>query len=1134
MRKKWTYVAIVSMMLGVAPVFTGCVDTDEPAGLENLRGAKADLLRAKAAVQEALAKVEEANARYRDQETAWLKAKTDYETQVAREKELMNDLLEAQNEIEKQKAEAAYQAYLEELARQKELLDAQLAADLKQAEADMMQAEINLETLRQELELAKISGTEATQAAIAALQADVETAYIKLYGGTLSVTTTTTDSSIWGDQTTTETSTTTVIGAIPEYYYAKKAEQEAMAYQAQGFDCKIVKVMDPKSGIWTGEYEVTPKEEGTDWTGTLAAYVERAQGELEAAQKLLADLETYGDKEVEGTDWKAEVAKLQAEIDKLEQDLSVQLAQLDQAHTTPEYLAAEQAVNGVWKNVGKDKPTGKDAFGEDYKENVNYRKVQVELAGGKTEDQYEVLVEKGAIQILNSAKNKLIAAQKNANDYTFSYEAYQAATPVTDVMKTAIEDAVDALNSKLPTTADPADRYQTPDWEIGFAYAANAKFDWGAKKTSTAEVPATRADEPTEVKTVMDNLNDWIAMVDEATVDPNEEANAQAMIKRAEDKRDNAKKAYEGAYDNWEELVGIVTNEKAHPVSTADFTKSTTNYNNAYKQLNDAIDAWNEAIEVAYTTAEQKVNTDRKLDFMVNAINLHVTAPTGFNESGFKDAWRAIVYNFPSRKTESEFNSLIVESFADGTPNVATVAANFLKELGDYANAQIILNADGRDSDALRAAEDAVTSGTLTYFDAKGEYKGAITTAATAVHNAVWTDSDNATSLNTAIANFNKLAAGYVQLPADSKKQAIHVLIAVPNDKGETSGFENADASLNKYYGSKPDADGKIKYTINVTNITDDEITAATKTKYNNGTNQATGVTYAVEALTKMSRQVFGVDEPRWAPASKDYILGQLEAKKEELGKDSPAYAQYKAMYEASYAAAWFEAEDEVTELQAKIDASKDLQALHDELVAAQAAFKKSIDEQYTANFGELETALAAANTDLAAKQDALDEQEAKFNDIDVAIAKLQAQIAAENELLYTLQTAAWKYLNITWPTESSTDGEGKPVTPETDWSEENGIYEPEEFAEDLQEAIELQKLVVADKEKALALAQAEYDKAAATGYNGVDLATLYVEAAAAKRKTAEEAYTRALEALQRALDVLSGSEAEQPEQPAE
>ena len=368
MRKKWTYVAIVSMMLGVAPVFTGCVDTDEPAGLENLRGAKAELLRAKAAVQEALAKVEEANARYREQETAWLKAKTDYETQVAREKELMNDLLEAQNEIEKQKAEAAYQAYLEELARQKELLDAQLAADLKQAEADMMQAEINLETLRQELELAKISGTEATQATIAALQADVETAYIKLYGGTLSVTTTTTDSSIWGDQTTTETSTTTVIGAIPEYYYAKKAEQEAMAYQAQGFDCKITKV--EVEGEWTGEYKVTPKKGNQNWTGTLSAYVEQARAELDAANKLLTDLETYGDKEVEGTDWKAEVEKLQAEIKKLQADMDVQKAQLNQAHATPEYLAADQAVNGVWKNVGEDRPTGKDAFGDDYEDGL--------------------------------------------------------------------------------------------------------------------------------------------------------------------------------------------------------------------------------------------------------------------------------------------------------------------------------------------------------------------------------------------------------------------------------------------------------------------------------------------------------------------------------------------------------------------------------------------------------------------------------------------------------------------------------------------------------------------------------------------------------------------------------------------
>ena len=93
MRKKWTYVAIVSMMLGVAPVFTGCVDTDEPAGIENLRGAKAELLKAKAELE--LAKIElvkaqaahelananrqQADADYRKAEEEYYRAKTEHE-----------------------------------------------------------------------------------------------------------------------------------------------------------------------------------------------------------------------------------------------------------------------------------------------------------------------------------------------------------------------------------------------------------------------------------------------------------------------------------------------------------------------------------------------------------------------------------------------------------------------------------------------------------------------------------------------------------------------------------------------------------------------------------------------------------------------------------------------------------------------------------------------------------------------------------------------------------------------------------------------------------------------------------------------------------------------------------------------
>lgn len=41
------------MLLGATPVFTGCIDNDEPAGIAELRGAKAELLKAKATVETA-------------------------------------------------------------------------------------------------------------------------------------------------------------------------------------------------------------------------------------------------------------------------------------------------------------------------------------------------------------------------------------------------------------------------------------------------------------------------------------------------------------------------------------------------------------------------------------------------------------------------------------------------------------------------------------------------------------------------------------------------------------------------------------------------------------------------------------------------------------------------------------------------------------------------------------------------------------------------------------------------------------------------------------------------------------------------------------------------------------------------
>ena len=145
MRKKWTYVAVACMLLGTAPVFTGCIDTDEPAGLEDLRGAKSELLRAKAAVEaakvaevqaqaallQAQAKVEEANAVKVQAEAEKIKA----EAAIAQAKA---DYINAKTE----EAKAEAQAVIDENNRIQAEWEANAAVRQAEAEAAIKQAQL--------------------------------------------------------------------------------------------------------------------------------------------------------------------------------------------------------------------------------------------------------------------------------------------------------------------------------------------------------------------------------------------------------------------------------------------------------------------------------------------------------------------------------------------------------------------------------------------------------------------------------------------------------------------------------------------------------------------------------------------------------------------------------------------------------------------------------------------------------------------------------------------------------------------------------------------------------------------------------------------------------------------------------
>lgn len=111
--KKWTYLVASLLLAGTTPLLTGCVDTDEPSGIEELRGAKAELLKAKAAVEAAKVAYVQAEAAYKNAEAEYKKA------QAARElANAENDRLLAEQQIKEAIAKAEEAAYAAELKYQ--------------------------------------------------------------------------------------------------------------------------------------------------------------------------------------------------------------------------------------------------------------------------------------------------------------------------------------------------------------------------------------------------------------------------------------------------------------------------------------------------------------------------------------------------------------------------------------------------------------------------------------------------------------------------------------------------------------------------------------------------------------------------------------------------------------------------------------------------------------------------------------------------------------------------------------------------------------------------------------------------------------------------------------------------------
>ena len=171
--KKWTYLVAAGILLGATPVFTGCIDNDEPEGITVLRGAKAELLKAKASV--AAASVEQikaeaalklAEAEVKKAEAARIQAIADYEAAKAKEMEYKAELANIQNEEARADLENKIKMYAEQRAaaeRAAQAAAAQLEVTLMNLKAQLATQEALYEQALKDLALAKNTLTEAQQ-----------------------------------------------------------------------------------------------------------------------------------------------------------------------------------------------------------------------------------------------------------------------------------------------------------------------------------------------------------------------------------------------------------------------------------------------------------------------------------------------------------------------------------------------------------------------------------------------------------------------------------------------------------------------------------------------------------------------------------------------------------------------------------------------------------------------------------------------------------------------------------------------------------------------------------------------------------------------------------------------------------
>ena len=1076
--KKWTYLVAACMLAGTTPVITGCVDTDEPAGIEQLRGAKAELLQAKAQVE--LAKAEVIKAK-----VAYVNALTREQEAIALQEELNAEKIRLENQLketELQEQQALLQQQLAKIEQEMEEAAKEHEANMIAKEQAVAEAKRAYEVAMQQIAIAQALGRDEDKVTLASLQQAVEDAYAALYEEQRIVTSTTIDNG-FGSTTTTE-----------EYEYLPSLEEQlreasrdlyiATQNKNAGYDTdkngnrvEGFQAGEGENGVWGDSY----------WAETLQAQINQAQADKESKEAALKKLQEFQELSVEDTDWAAQLQELQTEIDALVEQRDQKLVEQGEAEGSAEYLTAWQNVYGVY-NIPENSDITLDKIENAVKNNLNtYAQYYQEGTGTKN--------------ILNEAQNELDAAKRNPEEVEkrLSLPAYELPEDVKITKEMAV-----AMYPSLASWTDDEDAIDHVKNQ--YAQPEILQYTWVTASGEPADGVAVWDDEnyPFEIKyasaveTRKTFFEDKLEALEEITTADTEAAKNQLIYLNAQKKA--AEAVYEDAKEEWKKVVDAIlagSEGKATEVDDKSMTDATTNYNAAYNALKTAIDNFNKGLEDTYTTARDEKKAELifqiKLNYFLTSDDANLTGIQGFNLTTARETWNSTYAGDPEKETEANLEAVILTASANNAQLQAAVLAAINNHVAETADADW---EEANKATLDQAGDDAVTDWMAA--DEEGDI------AEENIRKLAGTLSDSYNSLTDSIDVFKNLAWKYAQSTANDEANpnkatdALNAVVMV-GVADETTG----EFSMSTWVADATDEDGNTIYVgsyakqvLNNTEITDDELAAATKVTYNSDWANADDPTTDYNTLEQISYDTFGYAEECWAEPTKETIMENA------TNLSAPAHVYY-------------DLDNQVIAQENIVSAEEDLKAFKAVIQKAYDDFIAQVKADYNDAFGELETALAAAET---ANDTAIAELEKASDAVDkiaIEVATLNTQISELKKVKETLTGLVWTYLDgdKLFPNSDQNVGYDKPST-----------YDPETFAEMLAKAIAQQQEVVAEASQAVAEAQTNYNQAVSGEYDGVAYFQFKLDQVQREWNRAYEAYEKALQDLETAMEVIANT----------